>query len=119
MRAKENEALLSGSGMTFAGQRGNVEMTHQRFCTNAEKLYNCNLISQLQKIAQMLFHFTSAKFYVGIIEKCTTAISFHNCKKNCTTVKKMHNSKKKCTIANTFIAILMWRHLRDTLRGKS
>jgi hypothetical protein len=60
-RAIENEALLSGSGMIFAGWRGSLEMTRQRFCTTAEKLYNCNLISLLQK-------------------KCTTAISFHNCK---------------------------------------
>jgi hypothetical protein len=96
-RAKENEALLSGSGMIFAGWRGSVEMTRQRFCTTAEKLYNCNFISQLQK-------------------KCTTDISFHNCKilrrnnrKNekllfhFTTAKKLYNCKtnaqqqNKCT----------------------
>ncbi len=87
MRAKENEALLSASGMTFAGWCGNVEMTQQRFCTNAEKLYKCNIISQLQK-------------------NCTTAISFHNCeilhrnnRKNVqllfhfTNAKKLHNCK--------------------------
>ncbi len=39
-----------------------------RFCTTAEKLCNCNLISQLQKIVQLLFHFITAKFYIGIIE---------------------------------------------------
>jgi hypothetical protein len=74
-------------------------MTRQRFCTTAEILYNCNLISQLQK-------------------KCTAAISFHNCillrrnnRKNAqllfhfTTAKKMYNCKtnaqqpKKCTTA--------------------
>ncbi len=77
LRAKENEALLSGSEMTFAGWRGNMEMTRQRFCTNAEKLYNCNLISQLQK-------------------KCTTAISFHNCK------ILRRNNRKKCTTAIPF-----------------
>ncbi len=44
-RAKENEVILSGSGMIFAGWHGSVEMTQQRFCTAEEKLYNCNLIS--------------------------------------------------------------------------
>ncbi len=49
----------------------------------------------------------------------------HNCyfisqlQKNCTTVKQMHNSKKKLQLQNKFISILMQRHLRDILRGKS
>jgi hypothetical protein len=74
-------------------------MTRQRFGTTAEKLYNCNLISQLQKNVQLLFHFTTAKFYVRIIE------TMHNCyfllqlRKNCTTVKQKHNSKKDVTTA--------------------
>ncbi len=74
-------------------------MTQQRFCTTAEKLYNCNLISQLQKNEQLLFHFTTAKFYVGIIEK-NAQLLFHF-----TTGKKMYNCKtnaqpqKKCTTA--------------------
>jgi hypothetical protein len=92
-RAKENEAFLPGSGMTVARSCGNVEMTQQRFCSTAEKLYNYNLISQLLK-------------------KYTTAISFHNCKIlrmnnriKCTAAKKMHNCKtnaqqqKNCTTA--------------------
>jgi hypothetical protein len=80
-----------------------VEMTRQRFCTTAEKLYNCNLILQLQKNVQLLFHYTTAKFYVGIREKnaqllfhFTVAKKLYNCKTNaqqqkqCTTVKQIY-----------------------------
>ncbi len=57
-----------------AGWRGSsVEMTWQRFCTTAEKMYNCNLISPLQKKVQLPFHFTTPKVHVGIIKK------IHNC----------------------------------------
>jgi hypothetical protein len=62
-------------------------------------LYNC------RKIVQLQFDFTTAK-------KCTTAISFHNCKierrnnrNKCTTAISVHNCQKnvqlqkKCTTA--------------------
>jgi hypothetical protein len=69
-------------------------MTQQRFCTTAEKLYNCNLILQLPKIVQLLFHFITAEFYVGVIEKNAQLQFQFTTAKKCTTVKQMHNSKK-------------------------
>jgi hypothetical protein len=73
-KAKENEALLTGSGMSVAGWHGSMEMTPKRFCTAAEKN------------VQLHFNFTIAK-------KCPVAISFHNCKILC------RNNTKKFTFA--------------------
>jgi hypothetical protein len=69
-------------------------------------LYNCRKIVQLQfnfttakKCTTAIFHFTTAKFYIGIIE-LNAQLLFH-----VTTAKKLHNCKtnaqqqKKCTTA--------------------
>ncbi len=86
------------------------------------------VLCNCRKNVQLQFNFTTAK-------KCTTAISFHNCKilrRNnrikfttaFTTAKKLHNCKtnaqqqKNCTTAKQIYCILMRRHLHDTLRGK-
>jgi hypothetical protein len=93
-------------------------MTRQRFYTTAEKLYNCNLISQLQKKkVQLLFHFTTAKFYVGIIElnaqllfHFINAKELHDCKtnaqqqKHCTTAKQIYCN----TIAEALTEYSTW-----------
>ncbi len=89
-------------------------------------LYNCRKIVQLlnfttaKKNVQLLIHFTTANFYVGIIQK-NAQLLFHF-----TTVKKLYNCKtknaqqqKKLHLQNKFIAKLMRRHLRDILCGKS
>jgi hypothetical protein len=57
-RATENEALLSGSGMTLTWERGNDPTKVLYNCkknvqlqfnfTTAKKMYNCYFISQLQ-----------------------------------------------------------------------
>jgi hypothetical protein len=86
-------------------------MTQQRFCTTAEKLYNCNLISQLQKNVQLLFHFKTAKFYVGIIGKnaqllfhFTTGKKLYNCKTNAQQQNKGTTAKQ--IYCNTYVEAL-------------
>jgi hypothetical protein len=65
----------------------------QKNCTTAIKFHNC------KKNVQLLFQFTTAKFYVGIIER-NAQLLFHF-----TTAKKLYNCKtnaqqqKKCTTA--------------------
>jgi hypothetical protein len=75
-------------------------MTRQRFCTTAENLYNCDLISQWQKNVQLLFHFATAKFYVGIYLKKHKCYFISQLQKKCTTVDKTNaKQQKKCTTA--------------------
>jgi hypothetical protein len=91
--------LLGDMGMWKWPDKGFVQM--QKNCTTAIWFHNC------KKIAQLLFHFTTAKFYVGIIQKnvqllfhFTTAKKMHNCKtnaqqqKNCTTAKQTYCNTK-------------------------
>jgi hypothetical protein len=65
----------------------------QKICTTTIQFHNC------KKKEQLLFHFTTSKVYVGIIEK-NAQLLFHF-----TTAKKLYNCKtnaqqqKKCTTA--------------------